>query len=162
MRVREPGDSTNSHRHCPDEAVATSFVKHLADPAPLKAPNIQVGAVRRKGSETSVAGLASLEAALLGLDANPLIWTRPGASAGVSSPIPVECSRGMVSTCSEFRLTSPSEAPRSGSVALNGRVTLRLRWSCCTQSTCQGSTPQAADRRKARHAQDLGSGSGRS
>jgi len=39
-------------------AVATSFVKHLADPAPLKTANIQ--------------------AALLGLDANPLIWTRYG------------------------------------------------------------------------------------
>eukprot|EP00434_Breviolum_minutum_P021479 symbB.v1.2.018955.t1/scaffold1484.1/size180055/7 len=39
-------------------AVAASFVKHLADPAPLKTANIQ--------------------AALLGLDANPLIWTRYG------------------------------------------------------------------------------------
>eukprot|EP00930_Biecheleria_cincta_P099271 TRINITY_DN90908_c0_g1_i1.p1 TRINITY_DN90908_c0_g1~~TRINITY_DN90908_c0_g1_i1.p1 ORF type:complete len:979 (+),score=202.33 TRINITY_DN90908_c0_g1_i1:22-2937(+) len=39
-------------------AVATSFIKHLADPTPLKAPNIQ--------------------AAVLGLDANPMIWTRYG------------------------------------------------------------------------------------
>lgn len=39
-------------------AVATSFVKHLADPTPLRAPNIQ--------------------AALLGLDANPMVWTRYG------------------------------------------------------------------------------------
>ncbi|CAK9033475.1 Solanesyl-diphosphate synthase 2 [Durusdinium trenchii] len=39
-------------------AVAASFVKHLADPYPLKTQNIQ--------------------AALLGLDANPLIWTRYG------------------------------------------------------------------------------------
>lgn len=39
-------------------AVATSFVKHLADPKPMAQPNIQ--------------------AALLGFDANPLIWTQYG------------------------------------------------------------------------------------
>ncbi|CAE7333312.1 SPS2 [Symbiodinium pilosum] len=60
-------------------AVATSFVKHLADPAPLKAPNIQ--------------------AALLGLDANPLIWTRYGLDLlGISLDLSLSSYQGATSS----------------------------------------------------------------
>eukprot|EP00439_Symbiodinium_sp_Y106_P072675 s660_g13.t1 len=68
-------------------AVATSFVKHLADPAPLKAPNIQ--------------------AALLGLDANPLIWTRYGLDLlGISLDLSLGGSEGSAPQAADRRKVS--------------------------------------------------------
>lgn len=59
-------------------AVATSFVKHLADPTPLKAANIQ--------------------SAILGLDANPIIWTRYGLDLlGISINLSVKGDSGEAS-----------------------------------------------------------------
>eukprot|EP00913_Durusdinium_trenchii_P003111 g2875.t1 len=67
-------------------AVAASFVKHLADPYPLKTQNIQ--------------------AALLGLDANPLIWTRYGLDLlGISlNSISIGEATGSDERLSEFDL----------------------------------------------------------